>query len=54
MHLKKTRKDLVSMLRGMDLVNSYEPTMPSIYSCLAQLMHFRAREITIGSQAYVW
>ena len=36
---------------GTALVVRYEPTMPSIYSCLAQLMHFRARAITIGSRA---
>ena len=53
MHLKKTRKVLASVLRGMDVVVRYEPTMPSIYSCLAQLMHFRARAITIGSRAYI-
>lgn len=51
MHLKKTRKVLASVLRGMDVVVRYELTMPSIYSCLAQLMHFRARAITIGSQS---
>ena len=44
---------LASMLRGVNVVVRYELTMPSIYSCLAQLMHFRARAITIGSQAYV-
>jgi hypothetical protein len=53
MHLKKTRKVLASVLRGMDVVVRYELTMPSIYSCLVQLMHFRATAITIGSQAYV-
>jgi len=53
MHLKKTRKVLASMLRGVNVVVRYELTMLSIYSCLVQLMHFRARAITIRSQAYV-
>ena len=52
MHLKKTRKVLASMLRGVNVVVRYELTMLSIYSCLVQLMHFRARGIAIGREEY--
>lgn len=41
------------VLISTDYVVGYELTMPSVFSCLGQLMQFRAWGIAIESQAYV-